>query len=57
MRGGLGANIGGDAWRKENEKRQRMKEFANQVKAQQNNLQGESMRRTSQTQTMENNEK
>ena len=31
IRGGLGADIGGDKWQKENDKRQRMKEFAKRV--------------------------
>ncbi len=55
-RGGLGANIGGDEWQKQQEKRQRMKEFASRVKKQSNNI-NDSMRRTSQTQNVENREK
>lgn len=57
MRGGLGADIGGEAWSKENEKRQRMKEFANRVKSQQFQMQTSGMRRTSQTENTENQEK
>lgn len=56
VRGGLGANIGGDKWQKENEKRQRMKEFASKMK-QQSHLGSDSMRRTSQTQNIDNREK
>jgi len=55
-RGGLGANIGGDEWTKQQEKRQRMKEFANKVKHQ-SQQDGDDMRRTSQTQNIENREK
>lgn len=33
MRGGLGANIGGDEWMKENEKRLRIKNFSSRVKS------------------------
>ena len=55
-RGGLGANIGGDEWQKQNEKRKRMKEFASRVKHQ-SKLAGDGMRRTSQTQNNENREK
>lgn len=55
-RGGLGANIGGDEWQKENEKRKRMREFASRVKNQRKLIDG-SMRRTSQTQDTESREK
>lgn len=54
-RGGLGANIGGDEWLKQQQKRQRMKEFANRVK-QQSHM-GNNMRRTSQTQNDVNRDK
>lgn len=55
-RGGLGADIGGEEWKKQHDKRQRMKEFANRVKHQ-HQLAGDGMRRTSQTQNVENREK
>lgn len=57
MRGGLGADLGGEEWSKENEKRQRMKEFANRVKSQQFQMQTSGMRRTSMTQNPESQEK
>ena len=56
-RGGLGANIGGEAWQKENEKRQRMKEFANRVKQNQGQHVNDGMRRTNQTSITEGREK
>ena len=57
VRGGLGANIGGDEWQKQNEKRQRMKEFANRVKQNKNTSFGDPMRRTSQSTAVETQEK
>jgi len=56
VRGGLGANIGNEKWQKEHEKRQRMKEFASKMK-QQSHLGSDSIRRTSQTQNVDNREK
>lgn len=55
VRGGLGANIGGEEWQKEHEKRQRMKEFANRVKKNQGG--SDPMRRTSQSTAVETQEK
>lgn len=56
-RGGLGANIGGEEWQKENEKRQRMKEFANRVKQNQGQYLNDGMRRTNQSSITESREK
>lgn len=55
-RGGLGANIGGDEWLKQQQKRERMKEFAHRVK-QQSHKGNNSIHRTSQTQNDQNREK
>ena len=57
MRGGLGADIGGDEWMKEHEKRARMKQFASKVKNKNMSILSDGMRRTSQTSTTENHEK
>jgi hypothetical protein len=59
-RGGLGANIGGEEWQKENEKRQRIKEFANRIKQRQGQYTNDGMRQTNQSSNtidMENREK
>lgn len=57
MRGGLGADIGGENWTKEHEKRERMKHFASRVKDKNMSMVSDGMRRTSQTSTVETNEK
>jgi hypothetical protein len=56
-RGGLGANIGNEHWCKENEKRERIKQFANNVKNKNMSMVSDSMRRTNQTSATENYEK
>ena len=57
MRGGLGANIGGEEWSKEQAKRERMKQFANRVKSKNKNDIGDRMRSTNQSSATDFNKK
>jgi hypothetical protein len=52
-RGGLGANIGGDEWMKEHEKRLRIKEFSNRVKSNTGMLRSDGMRKPNYSQNVE----
>lgn len=57
QRGGLGADIGGEEWQKEHEKRMRIKNFSSKIKNKNMSITSDGMRRTSQTSNSEISEK
>lgn len=57
QRGGLGADIGGEEWQKEHEKRMRIKNFSSRIKNKNMSIYSDGMRRTSQTSNSEFSEK